>query len=133
MGNACCSGAERPPQLEIKRETTINRTRLRIIHGNIADEQVDIVVNAANINLKHGGEVSGRIIAKGGIDIQRESNNYVRENGIVAPGNIAVTNSGTMSCKKIIHAVGPIWKGGRAQEEENLRRAIFNTLSEAED
>ena len=91
------------------------------------------MVNAANINLKHGGEVSGRIMSKGGIDIQRESNNHVREHGIVQPGSRAVTNSGTMSCKKIIHAVGPIWKGGRAGEEDTLHKAILNTLSEAED
>jgi O-acetyl-ADP-ribose deacetylase (regulator of RNase III) len=53
MGGQCCSGAEKLPNLDIKRETTIASTKFRIVHGNIAEEQVDIIVNDANVNLQH--------------------------------------------------------------------------------
>jgi hypothetical protein len=69
MGGNCCSGAEKQPQMEMKKEIQLNNTWLRLIHGNIAEDVVDVIVNDANVNLNHGGGVAGELVQKGGMEI----------------------------------------------------------------
>ena len=47
---------------------------IRLIKGDITDQNVDVIVNPANSYLKHGGGVAGAILRKGGKIIQTESN-----------------------------------------------------------
>ncbi|HCZ06008.1 MAG: putative ATPase [Thermotogota bacterium] len=102
-----------------------------IVKGDITTEKVDAIVNAANSHLQHGGGVAGAIVRAGGESIQRESDEYVKENGPVPTGGVAVTGAGNLKAKYVIHAVGPVWKGGKADEEKKLSEAVYNSLKKA--
>lgn len=71
-------------------------------------------------------------LLEGGRIIQDESDAFRRENGDVNVGKVAVTSSGNLPCQKVIHAVGPIWSGGKNDEEGLLQEAIFSSLEMAD-
>lgn len=105
--------------------------RLEIVHGDITAETVDAIVNAANSRLAHGGGVAGIISRKGGLDIQRESDAWVREHGQVSHEKPAFTGAGKLPCRIVIHAVGPIW--GSGDEQAKLAAAVRGSLERAEE
>jgi O-acetyl-ADP-ribose deacetylase (regulator of RNase III) len=80
-----------------------NKKTLRLVYGDITERDVDVIVNAANSYLKHGGGVAAAIVRKGGKIIQEESDKI----GFVPVGSSAITVSGRLPCKSIIHTVGP--------------------------
>lgn len=100
-------------------------------HGDLTQENVDAIVNAANSHLTHGAGVAGAIVQRGGKAIQEESDQWVRENGTVPTGQVAVTRAGNLPCKYILHAVGPVWQNGDQGEDELLRAAVWNSLLKA--
>jgi len=102
---------------------------VRIVHGDLTEEQVDAIVNAANEHLAHGGGVAGAIVRKGGEVIQEESTAWVREHGPVRTGTAAITGAGRLPAAKVIHAVGPVWRGGKSGEEEDLASAVQSALA----
>lgn len=102
---------------------------LRIVQGDLTDERVDAIVNAANEHLAHGGGVAGAIVRKGGRIIQDESTAWVQEHGPVRTGTAAITSAGRLPAKKVIHAVGPVWRGGESGEEEKLADAVRSALA----
>ena len=118
---------------KIIKEIKVNNVEIKLVSGDITIEETDAIVNAANSQLQHGGGVAGVIARKGGPDIQKESNEYIKKYGKVETGNVAVTTGGKLKCKYIIHAVGPIWKGGGQKEEKLLYDAVFNSLKKAEE
>jgi O-acetyl-ADP-ribose deacetylase (regulator of RNase III) len=105
--------------------------RVELVKGDITELEVDAIVNAANRYLKHGGGVAGAIIRKGGAQIQRESDEYVRKHGPLKVGGVAVTKAGRLKAKFVIHAVGPKW--GDPDGDERLAEAIRNSLLKAEE
>lgn len=104
---------------------------LEICQGDITREETDAIVNAANSHLMHGGGVAGAIVRLGGEVIERESREWVRVNGSVTHAKPAVTSSGNLLCKYVIHAVGPVW--GEGDEDCKLIEAILGSLKTAED
>jgi len=100
----------------------IGNKKITIIHGDITEENVDAIVNAANSYLKHGGGVAGAILKKGGKVIQEESNRI----NFVPVGKAAITSAGNLPSKYVIHSVGPRW--GEGNEENKLRSAIISAL-----
>jgi O-acetyl-ADP-ribose deacetylase (regulator of RNase III) len=106
---------------------------LEVRQGDLTQEEVDAIVNAANSHLAHGGGVAGAIVRRGGYTIQEESDGWVAEHGPVPTGQVAVTGAGRLACKWVIHAVGPVWQGGEAHEEELLAAAVMNSLLKAEE
>jgi len=100
---------------------------LQIAQGDITDETVDAIVNAANSHLYHGAGVAGAIVRRGGPKIQAESNQWVREHGPVTHAEPAYTHAGNLPCRYIIHAVGPVW-GENGDEQEKLEAAIRGSL-----
>ncbi len=114
-------------------EIKIGEKILQIAQGDITIEDTDAIVNAANSHLKHGGGVAGAILRRGGKVIQKESDKWVRERGPVPVGGVAVTSGGNLKAKYVIHAVGPIWRGGTEGESEKLREAIVNSLKTADE
>jgi O-acetyl-ADP-ribose deacetylase (regulator of RNase III) len=90
---------------------------LRIRHGDLTEERVDAIVNAANPNLAHGGGVAGAIARRGGVDIQRESDAWVRAHGRAGHDRPALTGPGRLPCRAVIHAVGPVWSSSDVDEK----------------
>jgi O-acetyl-ADP-ribose deacetylase (regulator of RNase III) len=99
-----------------------NKTKFRLIKGDITERNVDAIVNAANSYLSHGGGVAAAIVKKGGRIIQEESDKI----GYVPVGNAVMTTAGKLACKAVIHAVGP--RNGEAKENEKLSQAINSVL-----
>lgn len=95
---------------------------LTLVTGDITERKVDAIVNAANSYLQHGGGVAGAIVRKGGNIIQKESNKI----GYVQVGSSVLTSSGNLTCKAVIHTVGP--RMGEGNEDEKLRKAINSCL-----
>ncbi len=102
------------------------RVKLQIVQGDITEESVDAIVNAANAHLRHGGGLAGAILRRAGPRIQEESDAWIREKGPVTHAEPAFTSGGNLSCKYIIHAVGPVW--GEGAEDNKLALAITGTL-----
>ena len=113
--------------------TVPNGIHIQVRHGDLTEEAVDAIVNAANSHLAHGGGVAGAIARRGGATIQAESNAWVQEHGPVATGGVAVTGAGRLPARWVIHAVGPVWRGGGHNEEALLREAVWNSLAKAEE
>jgi len=99
---------------------------IRVVQGDLTEERVDAIVNAANEHLAHGGGVAGAIVRKGGYEIQRESEAWVREHGPVRTGTAAITGAGRLPARYVIHAVGPVW--GTGDEETKLASAVRSAL-----
>jgi O-acetyl-ADP-ribose deacetylase (regulator of RNase III) len=103
---------------------------LQLVQGDLTEEQVDAIVNAANSHLQHGGGVAGAISRRGGPQIQAESDAWVRKNGPVPHASPAYTGAGNLPCRYVIHAVGPVW--GEGQEDQKLQAAVTGTLELAD-
>jgi O-acetyl-ADP-ribose deacetylase (regulator of RNase III) len=104
-------------------ERIINRTTVRLISADLTERDVDAIVNAANSHLQHGGGVAGAIVRKGGKVIQEESNKI----GFVPVGGAAITTSGKLKARHVIHAVGP--RMGEGDEDAKLKKVIKSVLS----
>jgi O-acetyl-ADP-ribose deacetylase (regulator of RNase III) len=102
------------------------KTRLELVQGDLTQETVDAIVNAANSKLLHGGGVAGAITRAGGPAIQAESEEWVRQHGRVSHAEPAFTGPGRLPCRYVIHAVGPIW--GMGDEDRKLSQAITGSL-----
>jgi O-acetyl-ADP-ribose deacetylase (regulator of RNase III) len=107
---------------EIISQISIKGKMIRLVRGDITKRNVDVIVNAANSYLRHGGGLAAAIVRKGEKIIQEESDKI----GVVPVGNAVITDSGTLPCKAVIHAVGP--KFGEGKEDQKLRSAMKNTL-----
>jgi O-acetyl-ADP-ribose deacetylase (regulator of RNase III) len=84
---------------------------IEIIRGDITDEQVDAVVNAANSSLLGGGGVDGAIHRAGGPEILEECRR-LRETEYpdgLPTGQAVATTAGRLAARWVIHAVGPVW------------------------
>jgi O-acetyl-ADP-ribose deacetylase (regulator of RNase III) len=99
---------------------------LRLVKGDITERDVDVIVNAANSYLKHGGGVAAAIVRKGGAIIQEESDKIVL-GGFVPVGSAVITSAGRLPCKAVIHTVGPRMDEG--DEDNKLLRAVQSTLA----
>jgi O-acetyl-ADP-ribose deacetylase len=97
---------------------------IRLVIGDITEQEVDAIVNAANPTLLGGGGVDGAIHRAGGPEILGEC----RLLGGCEPGDAKATTAGRLPALCVVHGVGPVWRGGGAGEEELLaavhRRAI---------
>ena len=99
----------------------LNDCRIELIQGDITDQEIDAIVNAANASLAGGGGVDGAIHRRGGPSIIQETKNRY-PNGCPT-GSAVSSGAGNLKAKFVFHAVGPRWKGGVAGEPELLRSA----------
>jgi O-acetyl-ADP-ribose deacetylase (regulator of RNase III) len=111
---------------------------LQIVQGDITIEEVDVIVNAANEHLQHGGGVAWAISKKGGATIQQESDEWIRVHGPVSHAHPAWTSGGNLPAKYIIHAVGPVWGdthdvGTGGDEDAKLASAVTGSLRVADE
>lgn len=116
-----------PEKPVMRREVALTSGHgLSLWHGDITEEAVDAIVNAANDGLVHGGGVAGAIVRKGGYIIQDESDRI----GRVVTGSAAITGAGSLAAKFVIHAVGPVWDGRTPEENDRLLASAITSALE---
>ena len=99
--------------------------RITLCEGDITDQEVDAIVNAANTALVLGSGVAGAIRTKGGPTIQAECDAI----GAIELGEAAVTGAGDLPAHYVIHAAG--MKPGGQASEESVRSAVRSSLARA--
>ncbi|HIF92290.1 MAG TPA: hypothetical protein EYQ60_04070 [Myxococcales bacterium] len=102
-------------------------TRIVLLEGDITDQEVDAIVNAANSELVLGTGVAGAISERGGPTIAAEC----ASKGPIEVGQAAVTGAGELSARFVIHAAG-MPAGGRASEE-SVRGALQHAFQAADE
>jgi putative ATPase len=93
-----------------------------VVTGNLLEEPVDAIVNAANGHLAHGAGVAAAIARAAGPALVEEGDRIVRGSGPVDVGEAVVTTAGRLPFKGVVHAVGPHLGLGR--EEDRLVQAL---------
>lgn len=100
----------------------IGNTKIKVIQGDITEQDTEAIVNAANNKLILGGGVAGAIKRKGGISIQQECNKI----GQINVGDAAITSAGNLKSKYVIHAA--TMDMSFKTDETKIRNATKNSL-----
>lgn len=107
--------------------------RIVVTVGDITEQNVDAIVNAANKTLLGGGGVDGAIHDKGGKTIYEECKK-IRETKFpdgLPTGKAVITSGGNLPAKKVIHTVGPIYGMNDGKDAELLADCYRNSLTVA--
>jgi O-acetyl-ADP-ribose deacetylase (regulator of RNase III) len=107
-------------------ELSVGQCKLELCQGDITDQTVDAIVNAANSRLAGGGGVDGAIHRRGGPAIMAETRAKYPQG--CPTGSAVISGAGNLAAKHVIHAVGPVWQGGQRGEAELLASAYRSAL-----
>jgi len=99
-----------------------------VVRGDITDLQVDVIVTAANTALAGGGGVDAAVHRKAGPELLAECKLI----GGCPTGQARATSAYNLPCKHVVHAVGPVWKGGRHGESDLLASAYRSAFELAD-
>jgi O-acetyl-ADP-ribose deacetylase (regulator of RNase III) len=105
------------------------RGSIDLHRGDITRETTDAIVNAANSSLLGGGGVDGAIHRAGGPAILEDCKRIRAQRGELPAGEAVATTAGRLPCRRVIHTVGPIWRGGAQGEPATLERCYRNSLA----
>jgi len=103
------------------------KIKIRLIQGDITEQEVDAIVNAANNHLWMGVGVAGAIKRKGGNEIEKEA----MSKGPITIGEAVVTKAGKLKAKYVIHAA--VMGQDLVTNKEYIRNATLNSLKRAEE
>ena len=104
---------------------SINKSILELVEGDITKQTTEAIVNAANATLLGGGGVDGAIHRAGGPLILEEC----KKIGGCPTGDARITTGGKLAAKYVIHAVGPVYRGGKKGEAQLLTSAYQSSLA----
>ena len=102
--------------------------RIELVIGDITRQPVDAIVNAANSGLRGGGGVDGAIHRAAGPELM----NACRALGGCPTGQVRMTPGFNLPARYVIHAVGPVYRGGRNAEAAQLASCYENALQLAD-
>ncbi len=105
----------------------MKQTRLDVIEGDITKQQVEAIVNSTDENLSGGGQVNEAVHAAAGPQLLEAC---LALSGCKT-GDAKITKGYNLPAKWVIHAVGPIWQGGEAGEDDLLASAYRRALEVA--
>src|SRR3954454_13392028 len=102
---------------------------IEVVRGDITEQTVDAIVNAANSSLLGGGRVDGAIHRAAGPELLAEC----RTLGGCEPGQAKATSGYGLSARHVIHTVGPVWVGGWQGEADTLAACHRNAIALADE
>lgn len=108
----------------------IGHSTISAVEGDLTSMPTEIVVNAANNELTHGGGIAMAISRAGGPTIDEESLEWIESFGPLVPGVAALTSSGRMPSSYVAHVAGPIYRSGQ-DNEGLLAAAVLAALDTA--
>ena len=106
----------------------VNQAYITLVQGDITQQRVSAVTNAANSRLAGGGGVDGAIHRAGGPAIMAECDQIRQEQGGCPTGQAVITTGGDLYARYVIHTVGPVWEGGSFSEPELLASCYRQSL-----
>ena len=108
-------------------EKNLSGVKIKLIQGDISDQETDAIVNAANDQLWMGAGVAGAIKRKGGKEIEDEA----MKKGPIPIGEAIATPAGKLKAKYVIHAA--VMGQDLVTDEEYIKNAVLNSLKRAEE
>lgn len=106
----------------------MSKDKIELLKDDITKIKADAIVNAANSSLMGGGGVDGAIHRAGGPAILEACRKIVAKQGGCKTGEAVITSGGNLPAKFVIHAVGPVWNGGKYDEKNKLANCYKNSL-----
>jgi len=99
-----------------------------LLLGDITEQTVDVIVNAANTSLLGGGGVDGAIHDAAGPSLLDACRDVRARQGGCPTGSAVATHAGELNARFVFHAVGPRWNGGMSDEDGKLRSAYATCM-----
>ena len=123
---------DKPASVLLCSYETQEKILLKVFKGDITAHGCDVIVNAANGELKHIGGVAKSILDAGGKEIQDECDAHVKAEGMLFEGELYNGSPGKLGCKRLIHAVGPRWDNSKREKtSKTLSVTCIRVLEEA--
>ncbi|KAM3917234.1 protein mono-ADP-ribosyltransferase PARP14 isoform 2-T2 [Leptodactylus fuscus] len=103
---------------------------ISVYSADLCRHNADVIVNAANEDLKHIGGLAKALLDAAGPKLQADCDQIVRQQGRLFPGESVITDGGNLPCKQVIHTVGPRWNSMAPQRcSDLLQTAISKSLA----